>query len=160
MLSVNRCSPTSSFVAVSVSILFILSSFCLWTLMVWAARWNVIYSVPHKREHVECPESKWIRSGPCNLKMCLKITSSFPTFSQSVCKQVAWPRATTCNQPSRADIRVSWSTPNHHHAVIYWIGDWMQYSIWSIHSVADSDSVQSISIEGIFMSISYLFRFR
>ena len=33
-------------------------------------------------------------------------------------------------------------------------------NIWSIHSVADSDSVQTISIEGILMSISHLFRFR
>ena len=118
MLSVNRCSPTSSFVAVSVSILFIL--FVDIDGVHIAGRWNEIYSVPHKREHVECPESEWIRSGPCNLKMCLKITSSFPTFSDSVCKQVAWPRATTQVQQATSQVEliyVSWSTPNHHHAV-------------------------------------------
>ena len=61
-------------------------------------KWNLFCSSDTR-------ESTW--SGPCILKMCLKITGSFPTFADSVCKQVASWRTSSDN---RQQVKSSWYT--------------------------------------------------
>ena len=61
-------------------------------------KWNLFCSSDTR-------ESTW--SGPCILKMCLKITGSFPTFADSVCKQVASWRTSSGN---RQQVKSSWYT--------------------------------------------------
>ena len=164
MLSANQCSPTSSFVAVSIHFVFILS-FCLWTLTVWGelhVEMKFILFIWHKREHV-----KWTLQFE-------KVSQNHRQFSnicrqclQASCIMTYLERQQATSQVELIHASLCPTTPNHHHAARKTTTNLSMKSvircddIWSIPLQTQTQTqTHDQWIEWILMSISYLFRFR